>query len=80
MVNTTHSVTCGAAPSFRTRGKEGHGLMAVLRGAEGNTELMDAVRHLMVDLDNSVLEIKKGERILAGYVGRKAYLYLCNKR
>jgi len=40
--------------------------MAVLRGAEGNSELMDAVRHLMVDLDNSVLEIKKGESLLVG--------------
>ena len=68
VVNTTHSVTCAASPSFRTRGKEGHGLQAVLRGTEGNTDLMDSVRHLMVALDNALSELKQGQRLLDGYV------------
>ena len=64
MVCTTHSITCAAAPSFRTSKREGHGLMAVLRGAEGNTDLMDSIRHLMVALDNALLELKQGQRLL----------------
>uniref|UniRef100_H2Y5P1 Uncharacterized protein n=1 Tax=Ciona savignyi TaxID=51511 RepID=H2Y5P1_CIOSA len=56
MVHTMHSITCMAAPSFRTRGKEGHGLLAVLRGVEGNTELMDSIRQLMVGLDHALVD------------------------
>uniref|UniRef100_H2Y5P6 Uncharacterized protein n=1 Tax=Ciona savignyi TaxID=51511 RepID=H2Y5P6_CIOSA len=61
MVHTMHSITCMAAPSFRTRGKEGHGLLAVLRGVEGNTELMDSIRQLMVGLDHALVELKQGQ-------------------
>uniref|UniRef100_H2Y5P3 Uncharacterized protein n=1 Tax=Ciona savignyi TaxID=51511 RepID=H2Y5P3_CIOSA len=57
MVHTMHSITCMAAPSFRTRGKEGHGLLAVLRGVEGNTELMDSIRQLMVGLDHALKKL-----------------------
>ena len=69
MVNTTHSVTCAATPFFRTKLKGGgHGLKALLSGAEGNTEVMNAVRQLMVSLDTALMELNKGEHILAGYV------------
>nr|CAB3265148.1 phosphatidylinositol 3,4,5-trisphosphate-dependent Rac exchanger 1 protein [Phallusia mammillata] len=61
MVHTHYAITCLAAPSFRTRGKEGHGLMAVLRGVEGNTELMDSIRQLMVALDHALLELRQGQ-------------------
>jgi len=62
MVHTNYCITCLAAPSFRTRGKEGHGLKAVLRGVEGNTELMDSVRQVMVALDQSLIELGQSQR------------------
>nr|XP_039271145.1 phosphatidylinositol 3,4,5-trisphosphate-dependent Rac exchanger 2 protein-like isoform X2 [Styela clava] len=58
MVNTNDVITCMAAPSHRSRGREGHGLMAVLRGVEGNMELMDQIRQLMVALDQAMLEVR----------------------
>ena len=61
LIHTSHSITCLSAPSFRTRGKEGHGLMAVLKGVEGNTELMDSIRQLMVQLDHALVELKQGQ-------------------
>ena len=64
LVHTTHSTTCLAAPSFRTRGKEMHGLMAMQRGVEGNTEFMDSIRQLMVALDHALLEMRQGQRQL----------------
>lgn len=61
MVHTTHSTTCLASPSFKTRGKENHGLMCVLKGVEGNTEFMDSIRQLMVALDHALLELRQGQ-------------------
>ncbi|CAK8691769.1 unnamed protein product [Clavelina lepadiformis] len=61
MVHTSHCTTVLAAPSFRSRGKEGHGLKAVLRGVEGNMELMDSIRQLMVALDHALLELRQGQ-------------------
>lgn len=57
MVSTVDVITCMSAPSHRSRGREGHGLMAVLRGVEGNMELMDQIRQIMVALDHSLLEV-----------------------
>lgn len=61
MVHTTNVITCMGAPSQRSRGREGHGLMAVLRGVEGNMELMDSIRRLMVGLDQALIELKQGQ-------------------
>jgi len=61
LIHTCYSVTCMAAPSFRTQGRNTHGLMAVLHGVESNSELMDAIRQLMVALDHAVIELKQGE-------------------
>ena len=58
MVHTVDILTCLAAPSHRSRGREGHGLMAVLRGVEGNMELMDQIRQLMVALDHALIEMR----------------------
>ena len=61
MVHTTHTSTCLAAPSFRARKNEMHGLMAMQRGVEGNTEFMDSIRQLMVALDHALLEMRQGQ-------------------
>ena len=61
MMHTTHATTCLAAPSFRTTGKNMHGLLALLRGVEGNTELMDSIRQLMVALDHALVEMRQGQ-------------------
>ena len=68
MVHTSHCTTVLAAPSFRSRGKEGHGLKAVLRGVEGNMELMDSIRQLMVALDHALLELRQGQVQLIKFV------------
>lgn len=67
-----------AAPSFRTQGRNTHGLMAVLHGVESNSELMDAIRQLMVALDHAVIELKQGETHLNSSVDCRIFVECCN--
>jgi len=60
--NTSYSVTCMAAPSFRTRGKN-HGLTAILGSVEEDS-WMDKIRQLMVNFDAAVVELKRAQEEL----------------